>query len=178
MRKPSGKQVGVVDLYFDPMGHERVCDLLIKKGLFLSSKRPVLKTPPKAPPIQLETVAPPQTNTKLSRLASLIKKSVAEKYSSQEIAENSNIDENGDHSLLESNGTEPSCCKQAESAGGCGVGKMPPLECCSVSGDDWWTDESDECSLNDSRRLSSRSHVTNSYGLKTDHVTDDDDDDW
>ncbi len=37
IKKPSGQSVGVLDLYFDCVGSNKVCDLLITKGLFLSS---------------------------------------------------------------------------------------------------------------------------------------------
>ena len=176
VRKPSGKQVGVVDLYFDPAGNEHVCDLLIKKGLFLSSERPVFETPPSTPPIQ--AVTPIQTNTKLSQLASLIKKSVEKKCLSQDLKKTMKDSDLQPPVLSIKNGersTIKMSYKEDEVAARCEYSDMPPLERCPVSEDDWWTDESDDSSLNDLRRLSSRSHVTNSCGSRTGHVTDDDD---
>ena len=53
--------------------------------------------------------------------------------------------------------------------------KMPPLERASLSGEDSWSNESDECCHSDPRHLSSKSLVlTSDYHLRTECLTDDD----
>jgi len=46
VRKPIGQEPGVIDVYYDPSGQNRVADSLITQGLYLTSEPPTINTPP------------------------------------------------------------------------------------------------------------------------------------
>ncbi|XP_064396671.1 uncharacterized protein LOC135343630 [Halichondria panicea] len=73
-RKPSGLQVGVVDIYYDRVGKNRVTNLLLTKGLYLSSTSLLAETTPTPQTTPSQAVTTPPRSL-LSRLSYLLKKS-------------------------------------------------------------------------------------------------------
>lgn len=152
-KKPSGQQVGTLDLYFDREGTDKVCDLLLTKGLFLSH------TPSGSSVTPASGHVTTPLSSSLSRLGSLLKKS-----------ENKH-DENGipvPSAPQVFNGVQVSMgdCERNHF--------MPPLEKCSLKDDDLsWSNESDEGCHSNSCYQGNKSTTTSS--LTESNLTDDDD---
>ena len=74
------------------------------------------------------------------------------------------------------NGVKVSTCEKGDCKEAVVAGiEMPPLERASLSGEDSWSNESDECCHSDPRRLSSKSLIlTNGYHSRTECLIDDD----
>lgn len=165
VRRPSGQQVGVIDLYFDPAGKDRVCDLLIDKGVFLSSK-PLL---PDTSPLSQTSLSPTQTTPSrmaipmLCRLSSVLGKLELHNYTlpSQEEKNFSCPKEASDFEDLD-----------FEETNGGGL-DMPVLERYQLSGDSW-SNKSDDGCHGDLHCLGNKSGMTSRY-LRTECLSYDDD---
>ncbi len=152
-KKPSGQRVGSLDLYFDPAGNDRVCDLLLSKGLFLSSTPSITNTTSTSSHVNISTSCPITTPPPLS------------------LEDESNDD---NHFIPTSSSKIFNSVKV--SAKDCYVGIMPPLEKCSLTDDNSMVSEVGPGCHGNGHYYSNRAASTNGYHLTSEcNLTDNDD---